>query len=73
MLSTLDFFKSLPYLFVYNVIFVLPMLAVTLLIFFGTKNIEDVSDWRNTNVRKMHLASGILMIMLGIVMFFGLL
>ncbi|HCC68196.1 TPA: hypothetical protein DEP90_03290 [Patescibacteria group bacterium] len=73
MLSTLDFLKSIPYLLTYNIIFVLPMIAVTFLIFFGMKNIKDVSDWRNTNVRKMHLVSGILMIILSIIMFFGIL
>ncbi|MCD4811756.1 hypothetical protein K8R14_04095 [bacterium] len=73
MLSTLDFLKSVPYLLTYNFIFVLPMILITLLIFLGTKNIGDVTDWRNTNVRMMHLISGILMIALGIVMFFGLL
>ncbi|KUK76946.1 MAG: Cytochrome c biogenesis protein [candidate division WS6 bacterium 34_10] len=73
MLSTLDYLKASPYLLLYNLIFVLPMIAISFIIFFGTKNIEDISDWRNTNVRKMHLISGILMCILGIVMFFGLL
>jgi cytochrome c biogenesis protein CcdA len=73
MLSSVEFLKSLPYLLVYNVIFVLPMIGITLIIFFGTKNIKDISDWRNTNVRKMHLASGILMVLLALTMIFGLL
>ena len=73
MLSTLDYFKASPYLLVYNLIFVLPMIAISLVVFFGTKNIKDISDWRNKNVRKMHLISGILMSILGIVMIFGLL
>ena len=73
MLSTVDFLEASPYLLLYNVIFILPMLAITLLIFFGTKNIDDVSDWKNKNVRKMHLLSGVLMIVLAVVMFFGLL
>ncbi|MCD4756443.1 hypothetical protein K8R20_02415 [bacterium] len=73
MLSTLDFLKSVPYLLTYNIIFVLPMILITFLIFWGTKDIKDVTDWRNTNVRRMHLISGILMIALGIIMFFGLL
>lgn len=73
MLSTTDFLTSSPYLLLYNTIFVLPMLAVTLIIFFGTKKIKDISDWKNKNVRYMHLISGILMCILAIVMFFGLL
>jgi cytochrome c biogenesis protein CcdA len=73
MLSTLDYLKASPYLLVYNLIFVLPMIAISFILFFGTKNIEDISDWRNSNVRKMHLISGVLMSILGIVMLFGLL
>jgi cytochrome c biogenesis protein CcdA len=73
MLSTLDYIKASPYLLVYNLIFVLPMIAISFILFFGTKNIEDISDWRNSNVRKMHLISGVLMSILGIVMLFGLL
>jgi hypothetical protein len=49
------------------------MIAISFILFFGTKNIEDISDWRNSNVRKMHLISGVLMSILGIVMLFGLL
>lgn len=73
MLSTLDYLKASPYLLLYNLIFVLPMTAIAFLVFFGTKKIEDISDWRDKNVRKMHLISGILISILGIVMIFGLL
>jgi len=73
MLSALDYLKSVPYLLVYNIIFVLPMIAISLLVFFGTKGIKDISDWKDNNVRKMHLVSGIAMCILGIIMFFGLL
>jgi cytochrome c biogenesis protein CcdA len=73
MLSTLDYLKASPYLLLYNLIFVLPMIVISLIVFFGTKQIKDISDWKDKNVRIMHLVSGILMCILGIVMFFGLL
>ena len=73
MLSTLDYLKASPYLLVYNFIFVIPMIAISLAVFFGTKNIQDISNWKDTNVRRFHLISGILMSILGIVMFLGLL
>ncbi|MDD3474857.1 MAG: cytochrome c biogenesis CcdA family protein [Candidatus Dojkabacteria bacterium] len=73
MLSALDYLKSVPYLLIYNVIFVLPMIVISLVVFFGTKGIKDISDWKDNNVRKMHLISGIAMCILGIIMFFGLL
>jgi cytochrome c biogenesis protein CcdA len=73
MLSTLDYLKASPYLLIYNLIFVLPMIVISLVVFFGTKQIEDISDWKDKNVRLMHLVSGTLMGLLGVVMFFGLL
>jgi cytochrome c biogenesis protein CcdA len=73
MLSTLDYLKASPYLLLYNLIFVVPMIVISFVVFFGTKKIKDVSDWKDKNVRIMHLVSGILMSLLGIIMIFGLL
>jgi cytochrome c biogenesis protein CcdA len=72
MLSTLDYIKASPYLLIYNLIFVIPMIAISLILFFGTKRIEDISDWKDKNVRILHLVSGILILSLGIAMTFGL-
>jgi cytochrome c biogenesis protein CcdA len=71
MLSALDYLKASPYLLLYNFIFVIPMIAISFVVFFGTKNIDDISDWKNKNVRKLHLIAGILIALLGIVMIFG--
>ena len=71
MLSALDYIKASPYLLIYNLIFVLPMIVITFVVFFGTKNIKDISNWKNENVRKMHLIAGVLIALLGIVMIFG--
>ena len=53
--------SMLPYLFLYNFIFVIPMMIITGIIFFGVKNIDDVKDWKDKNVRILHLISGILL------------
>ena len=50
-----------PYLFLYNLVFVLPMVAVTLIIFLGVKDIGDVKNWKDKNVRILHLISGLLL------------
>jgi hypothetical protein len=47
------------------------MIAISFVVFFGTKNIDDISDWKNKNVRNLHLIAGILIALLGIVMIFG--
>jgi len=72
MLSYGEFAGALPYLTVYNLIFVLPMVVIILLVFFGSKSIKQVTEWREKNVKVMHLIVGIIFILLGVSMFFGL-
>lgn len=71
-LSVLKVLKSLPYLLLYNLIFILPMLAITLLVYFGLSKIEDISGWKEKNIRYLHLTAGIIILGLGILIIFGL-
>lgn len=71
LLATEGVISAIPSLLLYNVIFVLPMLAVTLIVYFGTSKVEDVKDWKEKNVRYMHLVSGILLLTIGILMILG--
>jgi len=72
MLSYGEFASALPYLTVYNLIFVLPMVAIILIVFFGSKNIKQISTWREKNVKIMHLIIGLIFMLLGVSMFFGI-
>jgi cytochrome c biogenesis protein CcdA/thiol-disulfide isomerase/thioredoxin len=72
MLSTLDYLKASPYLLLYNFIFIIPMIVIAFIVFFGTRNIEDISNWKDKNVRILHLVAGVLISLLGIVMILGL-
>lgn len=65
------FITALPSLILYNFIFVLPMLTVTILVYIGSKKAEDVKDWKEKNVRYMHLVAGILMLLIGLLMVLG--
>ena len=47
------------------------MIAVTLMIYFGTSTIERVKGWEEKNIKKLHLAEGIILIILGIAMAVG--
>jgi len=71
-LSGLTFLSTIPYLFLYNLIFILPMIALTLIIYFGLTEIEKVSGWRDRNIKKLHLFEGIILILLGIAMVTGM-
>lgn len=70
-LSTYELLKTLPPLLLYNFIFVLPMLIITGLVYMGTRKIEDVTDWKDKNIRYLHLTAGSIMFLLGLAMFFG--
>ena len=65
------FLTALPSLIFYNVIFVLPMIAVTLIVYFGSRKAEDVKDWKERNVRYMHLVAGVLLLIIGVLMVLG--
>jgi len=71
-LSVLSIMKTLPWLMLYNLIFVLPMVAIVVVVYAGISRVEDVSGWKDKNIRYLHLASGLIMFLLGVGMFFGL-
>jgi cytochrome c biogenesis protein CcdA/glutaredoxin len=71
LLSTLDWLKALPWLILYNLIFILPMVIITLVVYFGMKRVEDVSGWKDKHVRKLHFIAGIVLFLLGIAMILG--
>ena len=66
LLSELGFFGALPWLLYYNLIFVIPMLAITFLVYLGFTRIEDVSGWKERNIRKLHLVAGSLLFLVGL-------
>jgi len=65
------FINALPSLILYNVIFVLPMFATVILVYIGTKKAEDVKDWKDRNIRYMHLVAGVLLLLIGILLVLG--
>ncbi|MBS3075990.1 hypothetical protein J4429_06065 [Candidatus Pacearchaeota archaeon] len=65
-LSALAFIKAIPYLLLYNLIFILPMIAITLAVYFGISSAEKVSEWRDRNIKIIHLIAGLILIGLGI-------
>ena len=60
----------IPILLYYNFIFVLPLMVLTLLIYFGYSSVEKANKWKDKNIRILHLVTGLIMILLGIWVFF---
>ncbi len=65
-LAQLTFLETIPWLILYNIIFVLPMLAITVAIYIGYTTVEATSEWKELNIKKLHLMAGIVMLLLGI-------
>ncbi len=63
---------GLFWLFLYNIIFVLPLVIVTLLFAFGLSP-ERADQWKTDNRRVLRLIIGLIMISLGVIIFLGFL
>lgn len=70
-LCSFSIFKALPWLLLYNLIFVLPMLAITAFCYFGLTTAERAQSWREKNIKYLHLVAGLIILGLGIAMIFG--
>ncbi len=57
---------ALPWLLLYNIIFVLPMLGITFALYAGLLLIENVSEWRDRNIKYLHVVAGTIMLLIGL-------
>jgi len=53
-------------LLLYNLIFILPMIGITLAVYFGLTTTEKTEKWRSSKLKVLHLIAGIIMLLLGI-------
>jgi len=58
--------KVIPILLYYNLVFVLPLIILNVLIYFGYSSVEGTQTWKEKNIRILHLVAGIIMVVLGI-------
>jgi len=65
----LSMIETIPFLLYYNLIFVSPLIVLTTLIYFGYASIEKAIDWKERNLRLLHLVAGVLMLGLGVWVF----
>lgn len=72
LLAQLGTLKAMPWLLYYNLIFVLPMLAITIIIYLGFAKIDEVSGWKDKNIKILHLIAGILLFLVGLGLLMGL-
>jgi len=70
-LSQLGLAGALPWLLYFNFIVVLPLIIITLIVYKGIKTAESISDWKERNVRILHLIAGILLFFVGLALLIG--
>ncbi|MEA3399212.1 MAG: cytochrome c biogenesis protein CcdA [Patescibacteria group bacterium] len=58
--------EIIPTLLYYNLVFILPLLIILLLIYLGISSIEKAKNWKDKNIKILHLISGLIMLALGI-------
>ncbi|HDR73041.1 MAG TPA: cytochrome c biogenesis protein CcdA [Methanoculleus sp.] len=71
-LSPMGLIATLPYLLLYNAIFILPMLAITAAAGLGLGRTERFSAWRKKHLRAIHALSGVIMLVFGFGLVTGL-
>ena len=57
---------ALPWLLLYNAIFVLPMIIIVVAIYAGLTMIESVEEWKDQNIKYLHLVAGLIMTAIGL-------
>jgi len=57
--------EGILYLLLYNLIFVLPLIAITLGVHFGFTTTARAERWRSARLGKLHMVSGVIMFLLG--------
>ena len=70
-LSPLGLIKTIPWLLVYNLIFVLPLYGIVLAVYFGFRKVQNILGWKARNVRRLHLIVAIIMLFIGMAILLG--
>ncbi|RLF97941.1 MAG: hypothetical protein DRN49_06720 [Thaumarchaeota archaeon] len=59
--------QTIPILLYYNLIFVLPLMLITALLYFGSVHVERAREWKENNKRLIDFVRGLPMIAVGMV------
>jgi cytochrome c biogenesis protein CcdA len=64
---------AIPILLLYNLCFVFPLVIInSLFYYYGKSTIKKADNWKEKNIKNIHLVTGIIMIILGIIVMFEL-
>jgi len=60
--------QAVFFLIIYNIIFIIPFVIITLAVGLGLTTTARIEKWRQKNMPKFHLAAGLIMLALGTAM-----
>lgn len=69
LLKNLPLSTAVLWLGYYNFLFVLPMFIITALVYLSFTSVEKASQFREKNIKKLHLIAGIMLLAVGILIF----
>lgn len=73
LLADMPWTTALPLLGFYNLIFVAPMIAITVAVGGGFASADAVGAWRERHIERLHLVAGLLLVAVGVLLAAGLL
>ena len=71
LLSKIAFIKTIPWLLYYNIVFIIPMMIIVGIVYKGFAKVEEVSGWKERNIRYLHLIAGTLLFLVGLSLLIG--
>jgi cytochrome c biogenesis protein CcdA/glutaredoxin len=64
--------SAILWLLLYNAVFILPMVAITVGVYLGVTTLEKAERWRTEHLQVLHLIAGIILLLLGLGMLLSL-
>jgi len=62
---------ALPWLLYFNLIIIIPLIVITFITYKGIVTAERVSQWRDRNIKIMHLIAGLILFLVGLALLVG--
>jgi cytochrome c biogenesis protein CcdA len=58
--------SAMLWLLLYNAVFILPMVAITVAVYLGVTTLERAERWRTEHLQVLHLIAGVILLLLGL-------
>jgi len=63
--------QGIGLLLIYNLVFIIPLLAISVLVHLGFTTTARAEKWRTARMGKLHFVSGVVMVLIGVAMIIG--